>query len=741
MEKDITLRIAKLVDLYDNVNTPDLDQTPDSILRPGETLEDFDVRFRRPNADGGRSGFAEGDIVTTSNLKELLKKYGVVLNDSNFSRTIKELGVKSNEVKGKNTTWIEPSEEEFNNIAEENKIRRAKNVRYTKEGIEAFEKRKSKVADIIQKAKGNITLKRIRDQLEGALLSKDEIKKIAEDLGYTLPSGREKGNIDVKNINARTKKLIEDLNVLKNDKILNDIINKPDFDIAEDILELKKRATQILPDNSNPVRRVAELLMGYSGDDPDFTRYVGEVSDDLKMAAENISSGYRTGQFGGLQGSLTRLAAEKEASIGIGKDSGFFASQRKRLGELIQNILGKKGTVSIDEIKAIAGNRAKTPIYNLFVQGIKQTINEDKMKKLDRVTANAEIALQKAKTPAEKIKIKDDYNAKVQKFVDEANKNLKPGELPIRAFKISLEKPENTIKNKQGYSAYKSYFDDVYTKHGYSFEVPEDVMTSEQAKKFLNTDAGKKILKDRYTKFGGKAGRLLNLFLAPTGAAISNYLYGKTKPKEYELTASASDTPIVEQGLSTAEKIGAGTTGALALGTKTGRNILGRVVGAGFGPTGLIGLTLGTGGYDLTNPIDRLSLGAEAAFAPELVKGTIGATKGMKNRAVQKGIQRVLNLGLKTPTALRFARVASPIGIASLGLEGAYQYGKFVKDELDRIKQMTPEEREAYNIEQQEQMGVSAAEGGLIGDKSGPPPESGPMSQGLQGLMKRGMKG
>mgnify|MGYP003138127118 FL=1 len=43
------MKVAQL----DNVNTPDLDQTPDSILRPGETLEDFDVTFRRPNADGG----------------------------------------------------------------------------------------------------------------------------------------------------------------------------------------------------------------------------------------------------------------------------------------------------------------------------------------------------------------------------------------------------------------------------------------------------------------------------------------------------------------------------------------------------------------------------------------------------------------------------------------------------------------------------------------------------------------
>jgi hypothetical protein len=37
----------------DNFNTPDLEQAPDSYLKPGETLEDFDVEFRRPNAQGG----------------------------------------------------------------------------------------------------------------------------------------------------------------------------------------------------------------------------------------------------------------------------------------------------------------------------------------------------------------------------------------------------------------------------------------------------------------------------------------------------------------------------------------------------------------------------------------------------------------------------------------------------------------------------------------------------------------
>ena len=36
-----------------NMNTPDLEQSPDSFLQPGETLEDWDVTFRRPNAYGG----------------------------------------------------------------------------------------------------------------------------------------------------------------------------------------------------------------------------------------------------------------------------------------------------------------------------------------------------------------------------------------------------------------------------------------------------------------------------------------------------------------------------------------------------------------------------------------------------------------------------------------------------------------------------------------------------------------
>ena len=58
----------------DNFNTPDLDQGADSILKPGETLEDdFDVEFRRPNAQGGVIGKPGGlveDGVTMYGVKE-----------------------------------------------------------------------------------------------------------------------------------------------------------------------------------------------------------------------------------------------------------------------------------------------------------------------------------------------------------------------------------------------------------------------------------------------------------------------------------------------------------------------------------------------------------------------------------------------------------------------------------------------------------------------------------------------
>ena len=151
-------------------------------------------------------------------------------------------------------------------------------------------------------------------------------------------------------------------------------------------------------------------------------------------------------------------------------------------------------------------------------------------------------------------------------------------------------------------------------------------------------------------------------------------------------------------------------------------------------PLGAVGLTAGFG-VDPTSAIDRASIAAEAAFAPSLVKQS----------AKMGAAQRLFNLGLNPRMAMRVARVASPLGIASLGAEGLYQAGKFTKKRMGELKAMTPEQRQELRSEGARQAfdPFMAAGGGIAkeaGDSSGPPPESGPDSQGLQGLLKRGIK-
>jgi hypothetical protein len=163
---------------------------------------------------------------------------------------------------------------------------------------------------------------------------------------------------------------------------------------------------------------------------------------------------------------------------------------------------------------------------------------------------------------------------------------------------------------------------------------------------------------------------------------------------------------------------------------------VGRGAGAAFkalptlAPTAA--LTAGFG-VDPTSAIDRATLATEAAFAPGLVQ---------QAAKFSPAVQRVLNLGLSPQLALRAARIASPLGIASLAAEGLYQAGKFSRDRIKELQAMTPEQRQELRRQGARQAfdPFSAAGGGLAkqaGDRSGKPPEKGPNSQGLPGLLKR----
>ncbi len=214
-----------------------------------------------------------------------------------------------------------------------------------------------------------------------------------------------------------------------------------------------------------------------------------------------------------------------------------------------------------------------------------------------------------------------------------------------------------------------------------------------------------KLLTQMASKGGAKgkaAVRALSILAAGgVGYKMEDILKGTgLMDKEYELTASAADAPLVEKGLSTGEKVAAGTAAAGTLGTKTGRKILGKGLNLALGPTGMVGLNVALG-TDPKESLDRVGLGLEAAFAPSLVKGVTDVSSKIKNPLLRKGIETLAGVripGIMNPAnALKIARVASPLGIATLGGEALYNYGKFAKNEIDRVRAMPEDERRAYN--------------------------------------------
>ncbi len=153
-------------------------------------------------------------------------------------------------------------------------------------------------------------------------------------------------------------------------------------------------------------------------------------------------------------------------------------------------------------------------------------------------------------------------------------------------------------------------------------------------------------------------------------------------------------------------------------------------------PAGAVLLNAGLG-VDPRSSIDRASIAAEAAFAPALVQqaaklGSVG--------------QRIANLGLTPAMAARAARIASPLGIASLAGEGLYQAGKFTKKRMEELRSMTPEQRAELRRQGEAQAfdPFQAAGGGIAkqaGDRSGAMLTSmNPDKDGLPGLLKRGKK-
>jgi hypothetical protein len=305
-----------------------------------------------------------------------------------------------------------------------------------------------------------------------------------------------------------------------------------------------------------------------------------------------------------------------------------------------------------------------------------------------------------------------DKNGKAIPVTPQSSMLQGEGELGKRTTGI-----KNFFKNIQFHNnLYKNYKKNPNDKNFYSLKdeiknskvsfVPEPEIEKEYNKiknfntvnefeNYFNKAPESSFFKSLFKGKGGKIG--LASAIAAGGATLPTLL--SAEESTLGMTADGKETSALLPGA-----VAAGTAGtgyALRKPLKQFGKYALQVAGTPLGATGLIAGF----GVDPKNTIDRVGVEAELALAPELVK---------QSAKFSPAIQKILNFGLSPTMAARAARFASPIGIASLGGEALYKYGKFVKDELGRIEQMSPEEREAYNIEQQEQMGVSAADGGLI---------------------------
>ena len=551
-------------------------------------------------------------------------------------------------------------------------------------------------------------------------------------------------------IQAKTRELNKKLKTLFDDPEIKKILekgkpSKKDLDIVKDILGGTDRQAQ---------EKLAQLADAV---DPKGQRTIDGISKIDSKKAKNIFNFHKTKDI-----------AKKLEDIAIGESVGEKPLSTFRTG--IQKEIPMKGgleTYSVDEAKARASSvRLNSKPYSIFGQVIAGDINQGLKQTFD---ANLSVfeeqvknAIKNNQNPTEAIK---KYNKKAAEAEAEANQYKSKNTKKVYFPRITTDSPDIAIKNKSAYTKYKDFFDKNYAQQGYSFVIPKDLqplpslaedLKNKKSSTYKNMikqikDVGRKFIKnidqfdekELFQKLRNNPNFNTIRKLVPRLASLQDDFTG---PGGFPLTAGLDSNigvrPVEEEKnfIQRNPYTTAAGTAAAAATTKTGRNILKRLAqGALLTPTGVAATTLGLGGLDLTTPAGRLSLGAEAAFAPELVKASIGATKGIKNRALQKRIQQVLNLGLPTKRALQVARIASPLGLASLAGEGIYQIGKLGFEDQKRFDALTPEQQAAERAEQETfaRSIEGARDGGLIGIKSGPPPESGPNSQGLPGLLKR----
>ncbi len=432
--------------------------------------------------------------------------------------------------------------------------------------------------------------------------------------------------------------------------------------------------------------------------------------------------------------SQIREIAEKEIGASVGEQS--IKNPRKDI--VRQNIMPG---YNIDEPAGVMSSyRRGSKPYGIFSQAIGADLNQGDKLSFDVFKSIKEKEIQMAKGN-ERVKKINEFNQGVIKYEKLLNADRKPGELKVKLFRASMKDPSKTVSRfSQLPKEYQTAFTNTYNKLGYSFEVPKDIKTIFEMREDIKKPAVAAKVAERVktgqprvlSSFGipdpeslsafGKAGKIAKvaakgeaviapLFLAggamyglPFSRNINEATYGLLGDSKNEfLIKQNPDAEVVLNIMREEEKY---------------KNLLEN--------------------YNNATPATRLQFKDKMIAKENEFKNKIEAFKSLPEDQILKSAEAVDKVTQEYENILRQNR------------ERRFQYGVIPKKELfvdikDYFggigKNVSPVENVLGTPIPTGQIPTELAGGGiakLAGKSSGPPPESGPLPQGLDFLIKRG---
>jgi hypothetical protein len=548
---------------------------------------------------------------------------------------------------------------------------------------------------------------------------------------------------------------INAVNNLIKDKPFVNFLNK--WNEGDDIPDkiIKKIFSPNAAYNPNTIARYAQILDGS-------IPFEGIKAD--KKLAEKIKKGIKF-EAGGARGSWQQAARNiairefDKIFNPAGKSKLTFASRQNAIKNKFLDY-GLKG-LSVDEILAMrTGYTSGQSPYSIFSQVLTNKMNTAVKNQLDGQTSKRALRLQEAikeygvdSKQANKIRLEQ------KNYITEFRVN-NPEFAKANLPEFSFKSPQEVLGEKRFFSLPKeaqTAMKKTFKEQKFTPDLGKGLKTQKELAQVFSTKEGAL----RYLNTLGinatdtTANAASKIKNSPLPPKIKNTLLGVLGLGGGSLVGDLfrpvqADEPGAKEATSMLPTAAAAGTGAAAVGTPTGRNILGKIFRVAGTPLSGLGFA-GTNVYSkmkegqsladaVVDPITGLELSFPGLFKENLKKIIPERFQG---RAARFG--RGL-LGLR-------GIPVGPIGLTLAGLGQAQEFYNQYQD-LQRMKEQNPraysefmESRQTPALSAAEQtaiedMGRSGAAGGgimkMAGKSSGRPPESGPTPQGLDFILKRG---